>query len=500
MMWVRLGWHNNLVLALNVEDIGGKPYLLMEYADGGDLRSWVKERRLTLPLAVNFARQFCEGMKYASARLGLVHRDIKPANVLVADNRIVKIADFGLARAFDPEGPAVVGSAPTVDGASSVAGAGTVAYMAPEQFRSLRLADTRSDVFSFGAMFFEMLTGRQLLAERDAYRRALFNERLPFAHEVDSRVPAAFSQVIARCLSYDPEERYPSFSALAEELADADSTLSEHIPLPEDRGRPSAAFFLPAVAIAAETYSLIALAQYEQAAQRAQEGIDLDPNSAEHWLNKGKALAESNDFVGAARCTEKATRLRPDDAKGWANLAWVTVRLGDAAAALQYALRAIRLDERLTDAWGARASCERALGRLEDAFLSLLRAAELSPHDWKAYANLGFCCNDMRRYDQAGQMLRRATQLNPDDPTVWYHLAWLLARDQRAAEARRAIDRSLMLDPTDADAWGLRAVISWEMEGDVVAARNAVTRALEIDPTSKRALAVLTALERGARG
>ena len=160
---LRLGKHDNIILAFMVIEVGAKPYLVMEYADSGDLHSWIEKGRLNVPLAVNFAMQFCEGMKHAVRTEGIVHRDIKPANVLIHDNRILKIADFGLAKAFAPDVAGLnADTYPGIDKSLSVAGGGTLSYMSPEQFESLSRADTRSDIFSFGAMLYEMLTSHRL--------------------------------------------------------------------------------------------------------------------------------------------------------------------------------------------------------------------------------------------------------------------------------------------------------------------------------------------------
>jgi len=227
LAWVRLGPHENIIFAWWVFEIGDKPHLLMDYADSGDLGSWIRERRLNVPLAVNFALQFCEGMKYAVRTAGMVHRDIKPGNVLIQAGRIVKIADFGLARAFHDEEPALArrgspdpaetadrqvssehGRASVVQVARSgdqpqrggdrpqspdgeyaedrgaglsVAGGGTPSYMPPEQWVSLSRADTRSDIFSFGAMLFEMLASTRLCRTVCPFR------------ETSTRFPATYS-------------------------------------------------------------------------------------------------------------------------------------------------------------------------------------------------------------------------------------------------------------------------------------------------------------------
>ncbi len=496
MNWVRLGKHANIILAMMVIEVGQKPYLVMEHADGGDLATWIRERRLSLPLAVNFAIQFCAGMKHAVRMSGMVHRDIKPANVLVQGQGTVKIADFGLAKAFGSSGLdlASAGTSDSDDRSLSLCGAGTLPYMAPEQFESLTRADTRSDIFSFGAMLYEMLTCRRLFGTRNAYEMSLSGETPPPAHAANPLVSASLSAIIARSVAYDPEDRYPSFDALAADLSRIDESLPGRVPMPKDPTEMPAAFHTLSIQILGETYSLISLGLYEDAARRAEAGLCADPDNAEHWINKGKAVGELGDFADAGTCFVRATELSPDDPLAWTNLGWARYKSGDLIRGLEAAGRAISLDDEFSDAWICYGCCKRAQGTYAEAVDALRRSTELEPHNWKAHANLGFCLSDIGLRAEALEALRRAAAINPNAPLVWYRIAWLLAAEGRPDDARGAIDRSLQLAPSDPDAWGLRAVILLEGKGDVAGARACVDKALAIDPQNERARTVLGAL------
>jgi serine/threonine protein kinase len=417
MLWVRLRKHDNIILAMMVIDVGAKPYLVMEYANGGDLRTWIEQQRIGIAHAVNFARQFCRGMQYAVSAAGIVHRDIKPANVLISGNGLLKIADFGLAKAFDPE----ILEWPwrheisSPDGQASRLGGGTLRYMPPEQFMSLRFADTRSDVFSFGTMFFEMLTNERLFARRNAYERALREERLPLADELNPAIPVRLSEIVDRCLRYEPDERYASFDALADDLTLFDVELPGRIDIvPDEHQMP----FTQSIAILGETYSLISLGEFEAAAIRAQDGIDIDPDNAEHWINKGKAVAELKDIEEAQRLFRRATALQPENAIAWANRAWMTLISGNADGALGEATHATRLDPGFCDAWMCRGMCEKEVGRLDDAVESLRWSSELDSGNWKTHANLGFVLTDMGRLEDGLAALKRAAAINPRDPLL----------------------------------------------------------------------------------
>ena len=494
--WVRLGLHENIVWAMWVTEIGAKPHLMMEYVDCGDLRSRIEQSQLPLPVTVNFALQFCEGMKYAVHSAGMVHRDIKPANVLIKNSRTVKITDFGLAKAFDrqPEETHVT-CTPTAPADWSLPGAGTSCYMPPEQFESLSLADTRSDIFSFGATLYELLTGRRPFAAENAYMMRRRNANPPLAHEIAGEVPRELSAVVSRCLQYCPERRYQSFDELADDLHRINESLPGRLPMPDDGETVPPGEFTRSLQAEGEAYSLISLGRYRKAVAAADHGIQIDRANHAHWVNKGKALLELKQAGEARECFAEATRLNPADARAWSNLGWAELESGDPVAGLNAAQRATDVDREFGEAWMCRGCCQRELGDHDRAAHSLELAADLEPHNWKAHANLGLCLLEAGRHAEAFASLTRAVEINPEDPTCWSQLAWLHARASAWDEARAALDRSLQLDPENAQAWALRAWILWAGDRDEVGARTSLERAFELDPQNEKAQIVRRVLQ-----
>ncbi|MBC8874455.1 MAG: protein kinase, partial [Planctomycetes bacterium] len=403
--WIHIEPHDNILQAFFVIDVGAKPYLVMDYADSGDLQSWIAAGRMTVPLAVNFAIQFCRGMAHVVRTAGMVHRDIKPANVLVKDDRIVKIADFGLSKSLDIlADDSAGGTAGTGESAMSQAGGGTLPYMAPEQFGSLSAADTRSDVFSFGAMFYEMLTSRRLFEAANVTDHLVLRIRpAPAAHELNPEVPEVLSALIARCVSYDPEHRYQSFDEILADLTRACDTIPDHPSIPSDP-RPVS----PESRFVQETYSLVGLCNYEKAAQRADEGLSQFPQQVELLINKGKALFHLGDADGAMECTRQALAIRPRHTRAWANLAFLHLERNEPAEALEAAENATRHDPDLAPGWHARGWCEHMLGHSEKGAQSLRRAVKLEPHNWQTPLALGRCLTRLGKDGEALRTLKRA--------------------------------------------------------------------------------------------
>src|SRR5271167_3200002 len=151
--------HANIAAIYGLEDSGGTRALVMELVEGPTLAERIKMGPIPLEEALPIARQIAEALEYAHER-GIVHRDLKPANVKITPDGTVKVLDFGLAKALsDERAPADITNSPTITAAATQAGLilGTAAYMSPEQARG-RPVDRRADIWSFGAVFFEMLT------------------------------------------------------------------------------------------------------------------------------------------------------------------------------------------------------------------------------------------------------------------------------------------------------------------------------------------------------
>ncbi len=200
--------HPNIVALYDVGSHEGSPYLVLELLAGETLRARLARERIEEAAAVRFAAQIAEGLG-AAHEAGLVHRDLKPENLFVTRDERIKILDFGLVklRRVEPTGPG--GSFATEVGQML----GTTAYMSPEQLRGDAI-DHRSDLFAFGAVLFEMLTGRRAFGGASAAETSsaiLRDDPLAKPIGVTPRLEA----ILKRCLDKRPERRFQSARDLA---------------------------------------------------------------------------------------------------------------------------------------------------------------------------------------------------------------------------------------------------------------------------------------------
>jgi Tol biopolymer transport system component/predicted Ser/Thr protein kinase len=217
--------HPNIVVVHDIASAGGLDFIVMEFVDGKTLDQLIGRKGLRLGETLGYAVQIADGLARAHAA-GIVHRDLKPTNVMVTGEGRVKILDFGLAKlteapdsdAFGPTATLRRPDQPLTDEGFIL---GTVAYMAPEQAEG-KAVDARSDVFAFGAVFYEMLTGRKAFQResRIATLAAVLNEEPKPAVRLNEELPPEIEQVLARCLRKDPQRRWQNMADLKVVLQD----------------------------------------------------------------------------------------------------------------------------------------------------------------------------------------------------------------------------------------------------------------------------------------
>ncbi len=236
--------HRNVVRIFDLGEADGIKFITMEYVDGADLRTVLKrEGKFTPKDAVHVIEQVCRALEAAHAE-GVIHRDLKPQNIMRDSQGRIVVMDFGLARSLDTSGMTQTGAL-----------VGTLEYMSPEQALGTEL-DQRSDLFTVGLIFYELLTGKMPYKADTALASLMkrTQERATPPSSIDASVPKALSNIVSRCLERDPKLRYHNAHEILQQLEiwDANPTIAPsdlariapapsrtvHIslPIPERRG------------------------------------------------------------------------------------------------------------------------------------------------------------------------------------------------------------------------------------------------------------------------
>ena len=202
--------HTSIASIYGLEEADGQLFLVLELAEGDDLAARIERGPSSIDETLQVARQLARGLEQAH-EAGVVHRDLKPANVKLSGDGVVKILDFGLARAFAGESAAEgeLENSPTITAAMTQAGTilGTAAYMSPEQARGATV-DRRADIWAFGVILFEMLTGRRLFegdTVSDTLAEVLKTE--PDFDELPEETPPVLRWLIERCVQKRASKR-----------------------------------------------------------------------------------------------------------------------------------------------------------------------------------------------------------------------------------------------------------------------------------------------------
>ncbi len=218
--------HPNIIHVYDINSDGGVDFIAMEHIDGKTLDRCIANKGLSVAEAVKYAIQVADALSAAHAA-GIVHRDLKPANIMVTENGLVKILDFGLAKLSEAppqEDPLATRRELTLTIEGAIVG--TVTYMSPEQAEG-RKVDARSDIFSFGSVLYEMVTGRQAFqadSKFAAIAAILHLEPKPLS-ETAKNIPQDFERIITRCLKKNPDRRYQHMQDLKIDLQELSEVL-----------------------------------------------------------------------------------------------------------------------------------------------------------------------------------------------------------------------------------------------------------------------------------
>jgi len=217
--------HPNIAHVYEIGEADRFHFIAMEYVQGETLREKIRDESEDLAKLLRVLQHVAEGLAKAHAA-GIVHRDLKPENIMISADGHAKILDFGLAKLIEPQGStsSVSSEEPTILQHSTPGLVlGTIGYMSPEQAQGkTHEVDHRSDIFSFGCILFEAITGHKAFAGSDSIEtlNKIIREPAPALSSFNANAPADLQRLVRRCLAKDPDERYQNIKDVAIELKD----------------------------------------------------------------------------------------------------------------------------------------------------------------------------------------------------------------------------------------------------------------------------------------
>lgn len=472
--------HPNIVTIHAVEEVDGRPFLVMERLEGSSLKEYIRPGGLPLEEFFALALPLTAAVAAAHER-GILHRDLKPGNILISPDGHLKVLDFGLARrnAELAEPDRNESQAETV--------VGTLPYLAPEVIENQPI-DTRADVFSLGILLHEMATGwRPFHGETHAGQMIAIvcNRRIPARFE--KSLPEELPAILDRCLANKKAQRFANAGQLHAELR---RLHGPGFPAARKRGRPG--WQKAGVALAA-VLLLIALGWVAVdrfgAADRSRAGAEAPPpttnlealNAYERGREFSWLITDLDLATKAQAYLERAVELDPDFVLAWCELATTHAQvvhfgIDPSPYRVESALRALDKASRLApDA----AEVHRARGfvyywaqrHYDDALVELGKAIELNPRDARAREGRAFIYRRRGNMQAAIEEIRRVVELSPQDGRAWRELGVTATYLRRYDEALHAFDQAIQLSPDPMIAYLSQTRVHW-MRGDFAAARH----------------------------
>ena len=499
--------HPNIITIHEINSADGLDFIVMEYVRGETLSAILERGPLPVARAVAYAVQVADALK-AAHDAGIVHRDLKPGNIMVGPSGLLKVVDFGIAKRVSAGSDAngdTTAAALTALGVSI----GTPSYMSPEQALG-DIVDSRSDLFSFGIVLYEMLAGQlpfQKTTRLGMVRQIVHEPPRPLATAAP-HVPPTLAAIVARCLEKDPAARYASAAILRDDLRRCAAQLESDTDPSEIETRAAAAptdvrprrastrraaavvaGLLLVVVVWAAGPSLVQRLRTQLTPQGGAATADASPQ--ELYTRAAEQLRtyyREGSIDRGIEQLEKALTLRSPYPVAEARLSLAYWRRNSINAdpewqkrALAHADRAVEGNDHLAVAHIARGAALLLKGKPDEAAAAFQKAETLEPGNWELLWRLGALAVDRKDLAAAEQYFRRAAQSAPLEWEAHARLGNFLYQQGRYADAIASYGKMRELAPDHTRAYSNLAA-AYHQIGRTDEAADVLQRALEIAP------------------
>ena len=474
MIWMQLGQHPNIVKAIKIDTIRGISFIVLEYIYGGTLSELLRKKgRLSNQRAMIYGKQFCKGMVYANSKLGIVHGDIKASNCLLGSyrtipNGLLKITDFGLSRVFTDINISNLGISnhDTMVNRLYAAPVGTLQYMAPEQFTSGTQLETRTDIYAFGIMLFQMLTNELPLSGRFAQKNIL---QISSSFKINPQI----QNLILSCVEPEINKRPSSFSEILmylESLGGVERTNNYQ----QKNSTENELEQMNNIGV-----GLHAIGKSKEAIKYFDECLLINPDYFSAILNKGSALISINEFEESLACLDRALEIKSSDRGAWKNKGLVLRKMGRIEEAINCYNKALQIDPDDSTLWLNKGVAFEELNNHEDALLSYNQGLKLNPNCFRLWCNKGIVLYRIERYRDSIVCFDKSIKLFPKDVITWRNKGLSLQEMGHYDKALLCFERAIEIDPNDFWVWSDKATCLEKM-GHYDAADKAFDRYAEL--------------------
>lgn len=468
--------HPNICTVYEIDEVEGQIFIVMAYIEGQDLKARLKSGLIDIKKALEIALQVADGLKEAHEN-GIIHRDIKPANIVLTAKDQAKIMDFGLAKLSWG-----------VDLTKTATIMGTAAYMSPEQAKGEEV-DHRTDIWSLGAMFYEMLTGERpfKITHDQAVLYAILNEDPVPITKIRKDIPKELEKVVRKALEKNPKNRYGDMDAM---LADLKAVGRKSVSTSADK--PSIAV-LPFVNMSADP-------ENEYFSDGLAEDLinALTKITALHVVARTSSFAFKGEKADIREIGQKLNvhNLLEGSVRKVGNRVRITAQLIKVKDG--YHLWSDRYDRNMEDVFAIQ---DEITEKIMDKLLAILDVEEKLPEEhrpvnFEAYDLYlkGRYCLSKFDLDKALAYYEQAIEKDPDYALAYASIAEvytllstgfdILANKDTMPKAREAAQKALNLDPNLAEAYVSLGLVAVSYDWDRKATKKYFQKALELNPNS----------------
>ena len=429
--WINAGAQSNIVQAYWVREIAEQLFVSAEYiepdADGrNNLTHYLETGPLLTEIAIMWSAQFCYGMDYAKSKGVYVHRDIKPDNLMVDKSATLKITDFGLAKSFDeteytpkqnwwPFGNKNKNQ--SISQTKTGSAIGTLPYMAPEQFIDAKNVDHRADIYSFGIILYQMITGNDY-----PYRISSGSNELSYeffkAHTTQVPIPtnSPLMSIINCCLEKGPSSRYANYDDLLSAIKIVAKKLKIKVPRCVYVSKEDEELY-------AQAQSFVVLNDSNRALQSINEYVSKYGENECGWTEKGRIHFERGEYQEGLKATEQSLKVNPYNTHAWNNLGILLNKTNN------------------------------PISKIKESFDNALR---LDPYNTAAMINLIGPLVLQKEYNESAVLIAKALRLRPDKPLILDKAQALLREfmeEHDFQSAQTLLKGWTKARPQDVDAW-----------------------------------------------
>lgn len=472
--WINAGAHPHIVQAIFVQEIEGQLFVAAEFVAPDDegrnsITHYLSDRPIRDEIVLTWAAQFCYGMDYARSKGVLAHRDIKPDNLMVDGSCGLRVTDFGLARAVEHQatgerkwwhlGKKKEATPITHDKTGAMGG--TLIYMAPEQAFDYKHADHRADIYSFGIVLYQLVSGSRYPYRIDWQSPDVESEVLKaHATQAPQAVASPLMPVIARCLEKRADRRFATYDALLAAVSAVAKQVGVRLPAFRHEDRDDEELY-------AKAQSYVALGDAERALSCIDEYTKRFGDRACGWTEKGKLHYQRGEYGAGVRATQRSIALEPYNTRSWNNLGVGLGRTGAPKDQVRKAYKlALQLDEGNTSAMINLAGFLATAGELDEAGGLTLRALRRRPDKDTTVNNAKFVMQrlfEAQALPAARALLEGWCEVRPTDAFAWHNLGLLGQAAQEHSAALRCFENVRQLDPDDMFAVEQLAKLSFQV-------------------------------------